>query len=88
MPCDHVKLPNGFRAIVCSRGHRGKAWRCFCGLAGGFQCDWKVGDGKTCDVHLCPDHATTVGEDKHLCPLHAEAYERWKDERAKKAAAG
>lgn len=77
MPCVHVGS-----AIVCTRGRKAKAWRCgFCGLAGGFQCDWKIGGGKTCDVHLCPDHAKEAAPGKHLCPLHAEAWERWKAER-------
>lgn len=86
MPCDHVELPGGGVAIVCSRGRRAKAWRCFCGLAGGIQCDWKVGGGKTCDAHLCPDHAKEVAPEKHLCPTHQEAYAKWQAERGATAA--
>lgn len=84
MPCDPVKLPDGTQALVCTRGRRGtslRKWRCFCGLAGGLQCDWKIGDGATCDVHLCPEHALKVADDKHLCPLHQEAYAKWKTAR-------
>lgn len=81
MTCEPVKLQGGGRAIVCSRGQRRK--RCFaCDLLESYQCDWKMGGGKTCDRPLCPDHAKQVGPDKHLCPEHIEAYERWKSEHA------
>ncbi len=81
MPCDHFKLPGGGAAIVCSR--RAKRMRCVaCFAAGGYQCDWKLPGGKTCDAHICPTHALKVGDDKHLCPLHQEAYEAWKAKRA------
>lgn len=79
MPCTPTQLPDAGMAIVCTRGRRSlRKYRCFCNLAGGFQCDWKVGDGKTCDAYLCPDHATAVGDNKHLCPTHVEAWEKWK----------
>ena len=82
MPCTPIKM-GAITAIVCTRGRKAKVWRCgFCTLSGGFQCDWKISPGKTCDVHLCPEHAKEVAPKKHLCPLHAEAYERWKAERA------
>lgn len=80
MPCDHIA-----GAIVCSRGAR--KWRCFCGLAGGYQCDWKVGGTTakgtqpTCDAHLCPEHAVEVAPGKHLCPTHLEAYKEWQAKR-------
>ena len=69
MPCDHIA-----GAIVCSRGR--KRMRCVaCHLAGGLQCDWKVGPGKTCDAHICPEHATEVAPGKHVCPAHRPDWE-------------
>lgn len=81
MPCDTIKTPGGGMAIVCSRG--GRRMKCFaCHLAGGFQCDWKVSKTKTCDRHICPEHAKEVAPNKHLCPEHQAAYEEWKKRRA------
>jgi len=45
MKCEHVKLPGGGTAIVCSsggRGYRERAHRCACGAIAGLQCDWKI----------------------------------------------
>ena len=66
------------RGIACGRSER--KWRCFCGLAGGYQCDWILGDRKAekpahCDRHLCPDHAFQIGLNKHVCPEHREVWE-------------
>ena len=77
MGCESIKTANGLTAIVCTRGRR-KAQRCFaCHLAGSFQCDWKLSKTKTCDRHICPEHAKEVATDKHLCPEHQEAYDAW-----------
>ncbi len=77
MGCEKLSLPGGGVAIVCTRG-RGRARKCCaCTLAGGFQCDWKMGGAKTCDRYICPDHAKEVAKDKHLCPEHQEAYKAW-----------
>lgn len=77
MPCYHVKLPGGFAAIACGRG-RGMPKPCAaCGGASGFQCDWKTAPGKTCDAHICAEHALQVATDKHLCPTHQAAYRAW-----------
>lgn len=77
MGCETVKLGNT-TAIVCGRGRRAKSYRCgFCHFAGGFQCDWKVSKGKTCDEYICPDHATEMAHEKHVCPLHLAAWETW-----------
>lgn len=87
MPCDHVHFPRGGGAIVCTRGRQPRRNRCgFCHAQGGFQCDWKVGEGKTCDVHICPEHGKEVAPNKHLCPYHQEAYDRWLAERGKEPA--
>ncbi len=40
-----------------------------------YQCDFPVGDGKTCDFYLCEKHAHKIGEDKHLCPIHFKMYQ-------------
>ncbi len=72
---------DGTAAIVCGRG---APMRCHaCHLAGGFRCDWIVGDRKTerpkrCDRPICPDHATQVGPNKHVCPEHREAWEAFR----------
>ncbi|MGL5432488.1 MAG: hypothetical protein ACRDBJ_06380 [Plesiomonas shigelloides] len=33
-------------------------------------CDYPVGDGKTCDRHLCGVHGTEVAPDVHYCEGH------------------
>jgi len=82
MPCDRIALPGG-TAIVCSRR---RPYRCgFCDLGGGYQCDWKVSAGKTCDAYICRDHALEVAPGKHLCPVHQEAYVEWTKRREVKA---
>lgn len=83
MACHHVKLPGSPGVIVCTRGRRR---RCQCGATASLQCDWKVGEGKTCDAHICPGCAREVGPDKHLCPTHQVSYIRWKARRAKRPA--
>jgi hypothetical protein len=85
MACDHVKLPGPLAgAIVCSRGRQGSRRCCACYLAGGFQCDWKVSDTKTCDAFICAEHAQKVADDKHLCPAHQETYKAWLAKRKRK----
>lgn len=48
--------------------------RCeFCNAWAGFQCDAKVSKrepDKTCDAHICANHAHQVGPDLHICPSH------------------
>ncbi len=76
MTCTPIKLDNGGVAIVCTPRQRAK--RCSaCGRAARLLCDWKIGDGKTCDKPICAMHAQEVGEDKHLCPEHQEQYRAW-----------
>ena len=52
-----------------------------CAQISGYQCDWKIGDGKTCDRWRCEQHAQQVGPDKHLCPEHQRAYRAWQARR-------
>jgi hypothetical protein len=82
MPCAHIKLPNGMAAIVCTSGKRGGSRLCrTCDRQSDFLCDWKIGDGQTCDQPCCSQHALQVADDKHLCPRHQKAYREWQARR-------
>ena len=81
MTCTHVTLPGGLHAIVCARGHA-KVKRCSCGRVGTLLCDWKVGNGKTCDKPVCDKCADHVAEDKDLCQVHSKAFSQWKAHRS------
>lgn len=41
-----------------------------CGAVHELLCDWPIGDGKTCDLPMCPDHAREIGVNRHLCIIH------------------
>lgn len=79
MHCRTVRV-GGSTMIVC--GERPKPKPCACGQPSRFLCDWKLGDGKTCDAPLCADSnigpgcANQVGRDKHLCPEHRVAWRK------------
>lgn len=80
MICEHVPLPTGGHAIVCSRGRRK---RCACGSRADLLCDWKV-EGKrsgSCDAPICSRCTTSPAPEKDLCPKHAEALAEWKQQR-------
>lgn len=81
MTCEHVALPGGGTAIVCSSAKRP---RCECGRAAPLLCDWKVSDRKsgTCDAPICDRCATSPAPEKDLCPRHTREFEAWKQERA------
>lgn len=83
MHCAHVKLPDGFGAIVCRSGPRHPKYCTACDQPAPFLCDWKVGGGKTCDLPICPVHAEEVAEDKHLCPKHSKAWAQWQAQRGR-----
>lgn len=85
MPCNHLRLDNGAVAIIC--GGR-KTKYCKCGKPSEFQCDWKIGGGRTCSRHLCGDHAQEVAPNKHLCPDHQGDYAVWKSDRKETVDAG
>jgi hypothetical protein len=71
-----MELPGGGYAIVC--GPKPRGGRCWaCKRPGTRLCDWKMGEGKTCDRPICSDHAETVAPNKDLCPEHQEAYRVW-----------
>ena len=68
MPCNHIKLPNGITAIVCTRG---STKRCrYCGRQANLLCDWKLPNGKTCDAPICPRCSVPDGPDKDYCKIH------------------
>jgi len=72
--CLRIETPAGV-AIVC--GTR-RIPVCRCGRPADYQCDWKMGEGKTCDAYICANHAKEVATNKHMCPFHQHAYEHWK----------
>ncbi|MCW5657401.1 MAG: hypothetical protein KIT60_06840 [Burkholderiaceae bacterium] len=75
-----VKLPNGMTAhvkVAKPRAHRcaglvkctdGNAVRC--ARSSAYQCDWPITGDKTCDAHLCAQHAAEVGPGVHYCQPH------------------
>lgn len=77
MTCEHVTLPNGARAIVCSSRRRS---RCKCGRPAKLLCDWKMAGKRsgTCDAPICATCTTSPAPDKDFCPTHAQAFEQWK----------
>ena len=73
MTCSKMQLPDGGRAIVCSRGRKPKRKRCEvsgCTVPHTKLCDYPVKRKKTCDMKLCSGHATSVGPDRDYCPSH------------------
>lgn len=79
MACHYVKLPGveGV-AIVCDRS-RPRVRRCStrgCTRIGSLQCDFPIGNGRTCDKYLCADCAVPQGPDKDFCPSHPRPGER------------
>ena len=45
-----------------------------CAAPSGYQCDWDIGKGLTCDRHLCTDHAHQFGRNKHYGPAHRQQH--------------
>lgn len=85
MPCKHIAFSNGVRAIVCTPNAR-RARCASCGvLSSDYRlCDWKIGDGKTCDAKVCLSCRHSVAPDKDLCREHATL---WKSHPANRARA-
>ena len=81
MTCEHVTLPNGGTAIVCSSRRRK---RCKCGRPEELLCDWKVPSGRsgTCDAPICRRCSFSPAPGKDLCPTHILELEEWNAERA------
>ena len=49
-----------------------------CSGVGDYLCDYPVGEGKTCDRHMCEHHATAIGPDLHYCKAHMQAWNQYK----------
>lgn len=83
MPCEHVTMPGGGHAIVCTSRRR---QRCACGRVANRACDWKVPNRRsgTCDAPICRTCSTSPAKDKDLCPEHAQAFAEWKAARSAK----
>lgn len=83
MACEHVTMPAGGRAIVCSSRQR-----CDCGRNSTLLCDWIVSGKKsgTCDKPICRWCTTSPAAGKDLCRAHARAYTDWLAERAARRA--
>lgn len=47
-----------------------------CAGFGDYLCDYPVGEGKTCDRHMCDDHANEIAPNLHYCDAH---YAMWKE---------
>lgn len=74
MACHRQPVPGG-ASFVCTRGRSlGPCQVKGCKRRQVSLCDWKVGEGKTCDAALCGEHARRVGKNKDLCPQHAEEW--------------
>lgn len=72
MKCERLTLPGGIAGFICgpSRRYLARCQQPGCTAGGERQCDFPVGDGKTCDKHLCADHAARQGRGRDYCPDH------------------
>lgn len=50
-----------------------------CADVGSFLCDYPVGKDKTCDRHMCSDHATEVAPDLHYCAGHTKMWKEFEE---------
>lgn len=50
-----------------------------CADVGVSLCDFPVGEGKTCDMPLCPGHSFEVAPDMHYCPAHTTMWREFKE---------
>jgi len=67
-PCNHVKLPGGSTAIVCTRT---KSRKChYCGAKANLLCDWPMPGGGTCDLPICPQCSYPSGPFTDFCKVH------------------
>jgi len=74
-----TRTPDGERVtgFICGGRSSGRKFNCQTCLKrrSERQCDYPVGDGKTCDKHLCAKCAVSVGTDRDYCPGHPPAEE-------------
>lgn len=85
MPCEHVAMPGGGTAIICTSRSR---QRCGCGRPATLLCDWLVPTKRsgTCDEPICRTCSMSPAPEKDLCAGHAAAWEKWQADRATRAA--
>lgn len=75
MVCKVFTTPDGGKGFMC--GPNVKRETCACGMSAPFLCDWKTGEGRTCDKPLCGVCATSPAKGKDLCPAHALEWKAW-----------
>ncbi len=63
---DRVR-PGGIVTFACGSAEMAV---CRCGHLADILCDWPTERGKTCDLPLCSECATKIGEDRDLCGIH------------------
>ena len=81
MKCTPINLPNGTRAIVCGARRRAKRCKCGSGHSVTKLCDWKIGNGKTCDAEMCDVCTYSPAKGKDLCPTHASEWKKQQESR-------
>jgi hypothetical protein len=50
-----------------------------CGVIADYLCDYPVGDDRTCDRMLCPDHAREIVPGVHYCHGHYAEWRAWRE---------
>lgn len=71
-----ITLPGGITAHI--KVAKARRRRCVgtegghpCPASATIQCDYPLGNGKTCDAYICRGHAKRVGDNLDHCPTHA-----------------
>ena len=71
MKCTH--LPGGI--IICGRRDRSQTCKAH-GAKATKLCDWKTGNGKTCDEPLCNVCTFSPEPGKDICPHHKAMWDK------------
>lgn len=75
MPCYTIRKDGENVGFIC--GDLGE--HCSeCGAVADNLCDYPVGDGKTCDRHICDEHSGQIGVDIHYCPTHKKHWDKFR----------
>lgn len=74
MACRTKKMDNGGILYMCGDIFEDAAVCRVCGHIAEKLCDYPIGNDKTCDSALCPEHARVVTGDLHYCPEHNKEY--------------
>ena len=75
MACNIIKNRDGSTIFMCGEELPLLDMCSECGYLADILCDYPVGEGLTCDQHLCSDCAVEVAPNLHYCKPH---YEMWK----------